>query len=164
MTGLVEARVGDITALDLETGSVDHVWTQHVAMNIADRAGLYAEIRRVMRAGGRFALYDIVDAGGGELIIPVPWATRPEHSHLVTRERLRELLEGAGFEIQVWDDPTDEMVAVMRSMLAAPPEGTAPPLLTPGLFIDDAKTKMANYFQNIDEGRTALVLALCTAA
>ena len=65
--GLVDLRVGDITAMDLEDESVDHVWTQHVAMNIADRPALYAEIRRVMKRGGRFALFDIIRGEGGDL-------------------------------------------------------------------------------------------------
>lgn len=97
----VEFRVGDITATDLADETVDHCWTQHVAMNIEDRKGLYREIRRVLRPGGRFALVDVIDGGGGELILPVPWATKPEHSHLVTGDHLRMLIEDAGFSIDV---------------------------------------------------------------
>jgi SAM-dependent methyltransferase len=163
MDDQVEVRVGDITALDLADESVDHAWTQHVAMNIADRETLYAETRRVMRRGGRFVLFDVIDGGGGELILPVPWATRPEHSHLVKRDRLRELLEGAGFRIDVWDDPTTEMMEVLRTMYAAQPPATEPPVLGARLFIDDLGTKMGNYTQNMAEGRTELVLAACTA-
>ncbi|HUQ40719.1 MAG TPA: class I SAM-dependent methyltransferase [Acidimicrobiales bacterium] len=164
-TGLsdkVDLRVGDITATGLADGSVDHVWTQHVAMNIADREGLYREIRRVMKPGGRFALFDVIDGGGGELLLPVPWATEASHSHLVSREVLRGLLEGAGFSVEVWDDPTREMVDMLRTMMAAGPGG-APPLLNPSLFIDNAQEKMGNYFRCMEEGRTALALAVCTA-
>jgi sarcosine/dimethylglycine N-methyltransferase len=160
----VELRVGDITDIDLPDGSVDHCWTQHVAMNIEDREGLYREIRRVLRPGGRFALFDVIDGGGGELILPVPWATKPEHSHLVTRNRLRALLEGAGFRIDIWDDPTAELVEVLRGMLAGPPPGAEPPVLNPSLFIDDLPAKTASYFANMEQGRTALALAVCTAA
>jgi signal transduction histidine kinase/SAM-dependent methyltransferase len=138
-TGLddrVELRVGDITELDLDDASVDHVWTQHVAMNIADREGLYREIRRVMRPGGRFALFDVIDGEGGELLLPVPWATEPEHSHLVTRDRLRELLRDAGFSIELDEDPAAEMIEATRQMLSAPPAE-----LTTAMFIDDIETK-----------------------
>jgi sarcosine/dimethylglycine N-methyltransferase len=159
----VEFRVGDITALDLADAAVDHAWTQHVAMNIADRPRLYSEIRRVVRPGGRFAVFDVVDAGGGELLLPVPWATAPEHSHLVTRDQQRDLLEQAGFRIDVWDDPTDEMVEVLRAMMAGPPPGTPASPLNPGLFIDDLPTKAQSYFANMESGRTGLVLAVCTA-
>lgn len=160
---LVEFRVGDITALDLADASVDHVWTQHVAMNIADRAGLYAETRRVMKPGGRFALFDVVDGGGGELVLPVPWATTADQSHLVGRDKLRGLLEGAGFTVDVWVDPTAEMLEATRTMMAAGPPSQPPPL-NPGLFIHDVPIKMPNYFRCMEEGRTALALAVCTAA
>ena len=163
MASHVDLRVGDITAMDLPDESVDHCWTQHVAMNIADRKGLYREIRRVLRPGGRFALFDVIDGGGGELILPVPWATQPEHSRLVTRDDLRALLEDAAFRVDLWDDPTDEMVEVLRAMLAGPPPGAEPPVLNPSLFIDDLATKGASYFANMEQGRTALGLALCTA-
>lgn len=162
-TDQVEFRVGDIAQLDLAPGSVDHVLTQHVAMNIADRSGLYTEMRRVLRTGGRFAVFDVIDGGGGDLLMPVPWATAPGQSHLVTRGEQRRLLEEAGFRIDVWEDPTDEMVAILRAMLAGPPPGAEPPPLNPGLFIDDLQTKARRYFANMESQRTALVLAVCTA-
>jgi sarcosine/dimethylglycine N-methyltransferase len=31
------------------------VWSQNVAMNIADRNNLYREVRRVLKPGGRYA-------------------------------------------------------------------------------------------------------------
>jgi sarcosine/dimethylglycine N-methyltransferase len=164
MADRVELRVGDITDTDLSDGAVDHCWTQHVAMNIADREALYREIRRVLRPGGRFALFDVVDGGGGDLILPVPWATKPEHSHLVAPDELRAQLETAGFRVDVWDDPTAEMVEILRAMLAGPPPGTEPPVLHPSLFIDDLPTKAASYFANMEQGRTALILGICTAA
>jgi sarcosine/dimethylglycine N-methyltransferase len=163
MTGRVDVRVGDITALDLADASVDHVWTQHVAMNIADRSRLYRETRRVMRKGGRFALFDVVDGGGGELLLPVPWATHSEHSHLVTRDRLREYLVAAGFRIERWEEPTRELIEILKKTLAGPPPGQDPPLLSARLFIDDIETKMATYVRNVEEGRTALALVLCAA-
>jgi hypothetical protein len=132
-------------------------------MNIGDRGALYREIHRVMRPGGRFAMFDVIDGGGGDLILPVPWATAPEHSHLVTRDDLRSLLEDAGFRIDVWDDPTAEMVEILRGMLAGPPPGTEPPILHPSLIIDDLPAKGAAYFANMEQGRTALILGVCTA-
>src|SRR5579884_1576989 len=46
--------------LPFADGSFDAVLLQHVAMNIADRARLYREIRRVLKQGGRFATFDVV--------------------------------------------------------------------------------------------------------
>lgn len=161
-TGLgdrVELQVGDITNLDLADTAVDHVWTQHVAMNIANRAALYAEIRRVMRTGGRFALFDVIDGEGGDLLLPVPWATEAAQSHLVTRDELRSLVADAGFRIDIDEDPVGDMLPAMRQMLAEPPTSE----LTTAMFIDDLETKGPLYMRNLTEGRTALALMVCTA-
>src|SRR6267143_2615309 len=48
----VEIVHGDATALPFPPGSFDVAWTQHAAMNIADKAGLYRELRRVVKPGG----------------------------------------------------------------------------------------------------------------
>jgi sarcosine/dimethylglycine N-methyltransferase len=156
---LVDLRVGDITALDLADASVDHVWTQHVAMNVADRPALYGEIRRVLKPGGRFAAFDVVDGGGGELLLPVPWATEPQHNHLVPRAEMRTLLTDAGFRIDVDEDPAGELLPAMQKMLGAPPASS----LTTAMFIDDLETKGPMYMRNLAEGRTALALFSCTA-
>jgi SAM-dependent methyltransferase len=81
----------------------------------------------------------------------------------LTRDEQRALLERAGFRIDVWEDPTEAMVEVLRAMLAGSPAGAEPPVLHPSLFIDDLPTKGERYFANMESGRTALVLAVCTA-
>ncbi len=85
----VDYRQG--SALDLPFGDAtfDHAWTQHVAMNIADRGRLYSEIRRVMKPNGRFAIYDAVAGKGEAPIYPVPWARSAETSFLLRRKTWR---------------------------------------------------------------------------
>ncbi len=85
----------EANALDLPfaDASFDHAWTQHVAMNIADRARLYGEIHRVLKPGGRLAIYDVAKGDGGDLIFPVPWARVPEISFLVTPDAMRAALK-----------------------------------------------------------------------
>src|SRR6202012_3300735 len=51
LTGRVRSVCADALALPFDDGAFDAAITQHVAMNIADRARLYAEIRRVIAPG-----------------------------------------------------------------------------------------------------------------
>jgi sarcosine/dimethylglycine N-methyltransferase len=69
------------SALDLpvDDGRFDVVLSQHVAMNISDRARLYREIRRVLKSGGKFATFDVV-LNGGEPHYPIPWARRRQQA------------------------------------------------------------------------------------
>jgi hypothetical protein len=40
----------------------------------------------------------------------MPWADRPEYSHLTTPDRLRTAIETSGFEIEQWNDLTAQGV------------------------------------------------------
>ena len=64
----VTFKVGDALHLPF-----DALFLQYVAMNIADRAALYAEVRWVLKQGGTFATYDLVSTGS-EVSYPAPWA------------------------------------------------------------------------------------------
>ena len=71
--GQVSFQTASALELPFDDGRFHVVLLQHVAMNIADRAQLYREIRRVLNSGGRFATFDVV-LNTGEPHYPVPWA------------------------------------------------------------------------------------------
>ena len=56
----VEIREGEATALPVETGSVDVVISNGVLNLVAEKAAAIAEIRRVLKPGGRVQIADIV--------------------------------------------------------------------------------------------------------
>jgi len=163
---LVDARVGDLTALDLDDDSVDVAWMCHVSMNVPDKAGLLAELARVLRPGGRLGLFEIV-AGPDRsaLEFPVPWATESSGSHLVTADALRVLLDDSGFAVEEWHDPTAPVMAAVRGryeeFVATPPSPTA---LGMQSYLPDLTTRVGTYVRNSDAGRTALVMAVARLA
>src|SRR3954470_21874193 len=75
----IVVRQGDVTSLPLDDGSVDAVFSQHVQMNVTRKDLLYQEANRVLRDGGRLALWDIMVGDGHELDYPLPWADGTDH-------------------------------------------------------------------------------------
>lgn len=100
-------ELADLLALPSADGRYDLVWTQHALMNVGDRDRAYAEFHRVLRPGGKFACYDIVAGlGRPDIDFPVPWATDPESSHLLTQAETVAAIEAADFELVDWVDVT----------------------------------------------------------
>jgi SAM-dependent methyltransferase len=155
----IEVIEGDVTDLPLPNDSVDVVVSQHVQMNIADKSRLYSEARRVLRRGGRLALWDATAGPQKPLVFPVPWADIPERSHLVTPDELAATLQDAGFTLEVWNDLTDFAVSAMASIF----EGPADPLGLQ-LVVPDIETKVMNLLTNAREDRLRLIQGVALAA
>src|SRR6202022_3637792 len=83
LSGDVSFQTASALELPFGDGRFDVVLLQHVAMNISNRTRLYREIRRVLKSGGRFAIFDVV-LNSGEPHYPVPWARTPATSFLLT--------------------------------------------------------------------------------
>ncbi len=160
LAGRVSFRAADALDLPFDKASFDLVWTQHAAMNIADRPRLYGEMARVLRAGGRLVAYDIVADSGEPLHFPVPWADTSEISHLVTAEVMRRLLEAAGFTVQIWRDVSSlgrDWTRARAERLATAEPGPLGPQLNMG---PEWRAKIGNLARNLAEGRIGLVQAV----
>jgi len=138
----ITVRQADVTDLPFEDAIFTVVFSQHVQMNVADKALLYAEARRVLVDGGRLAMWDIVAGEDREPDFPVPWADRPEYSHLTTSDRLRAAIGAAGFEIEQWHDLTGQAAAMMQMLLTLPPSPIGLQAFVPG-FAPKAKNLTA---------------------
>lgn len=163
-TGLADRThfaVGDATALDFPDGAFDAAMTIHVAMNIADKAGMYREARRVLKPAGRFVVYDVLQGPGGDVHFPVPWAREASTSYLATTERMRELLDDAGFAVIAETDSSAESRDWFAAM-AARMANSGPPPVTFAAFLGSDFAEMArNQVANLTEDRIRTVTFVC---
>lgn len=149
-------KVGDALHLPFDDGAFDAVFLQHVAMNIADRAALYTEVRRVLKPGGRFATYDLV-LTGGDVIYPAPWARDASTSFLISAEDTRAALEAAGFTVQLWRDDTETALDWFKAAAANPSPG---PLNLGVVMGPEFPAISGNLGRNIREGRLGVLSAV----
>ena len=154
----ISVRRADVTDLPFGDATFTLVFSQHVQMNVASKALLYQEARRVLAAGGRLAHWDIVAGEGREPDFPMPWADRPEYSHLTTSDRLRMAIGTSGFEIGQWNDLTDQAAAMMQTLLTLPPS----PI---GLqaFVPDFEAKARNLTAALTDGRLRAIQGVARA-
>jgi SAM-dependent methyltransferase len=162
--GQVSFECASALTLPFGDGRFDAVFLQHVAMNIADRARLYREIRRVLKRGGRFATYDVVLNGGEPHYpvpyYPVPWARTPATSFLLTAAATREAIEPAGFRTLVWQDDSEAARTWITQLRAAGP----PPSPNLGTVMGpDFAQLAANLGRNLMEGRLGILTAVFEA-
>jgi MFS family permease/ubiquinone/menaquinone biosynthesis C-methylase UbiE len=158
----VDFRQGDATSLPFADGQFDAAMTIHVAMNIAHKDRMYAEARRVLKPGGRFGVYDVLQGEGGEVLFPVPWAREPSISHLATPEAMQSLLKGAGFKIVDVNDSTEESQRWFEAMAARATESA--PAVTFQIFLgSDFPTMLRNQVSNLRDRRIRTVSYVCQA-
>ena len=162
LTGLdkrTRFQVGNALDLPFGESSFDVVWTIQMQMNIRDKRRLYGGIARVLKAGGLFVCQEICAGNGEPIDLPVPWASRPEQSHLASPESLRSLVLEAGLRERAWRDVTQDLVAARKAQQAriqAAGGGSAPPPLGMHLVLgQQAALKMSNSARNADLGRIA---------
>lgn len=159
LDGKISVQDGDVTRLSFADDTFQVVISQHVQMNIPDKARLYREARRVLTPGGRLAVWDIAAGTPGELDHPLPWADHAGMSHLAAVDELRDAIESSGFVVEQWNDLTEQAVTTMEAVLALPPN----PL---GLhaFVEHFSVKADNLVRGLRSGRLRAVQAVARAS
>jgi ubiquinone/menaquinone biosynthesis C-methylase UbiE len=156
-------RVGDACVLPFDDASFDAAITIHAAMNIPDKPALYREARRVVRPGGMFAIYDVLQGEGGDVLFPVPWAREPSISHLADPGEMRDMLVSAGFELLEEVDSTEDGLAWFRALSERLAASGPPPVSLGVLLGADFPLMAANQVANLTERRIRAVSYLCRA-
>jgi MPBQ/MSBQ methyltransferase len=156
LSRLVSYRQGDALNLPFPDAVFDVVWSQHVAMNIPDKARLYGEMYRVLKPGGALAIYDILAGPAGPVLFPVPWARVPGTSFLVTPDELRQLLAASGLNIASWEDTTTPAREWFTALAKKIQQHDLPPLGYHLLLGPDFRVMAENQMRNLVEGRIVL--------
>lgn len=162
-TGLADlVSFVNANALDMPfpDGAFDVVWTQHASMNIEDKAGLYQEIARVLRPGGRFGFFDVLAGPNQPIHFPVPWATDASFNFLLSPEETRDVIARAGFRESRWL-VDDDLQAELERPDPLAKESDAQPELDSGLLNGPDGPQMGkNVGRNSREGRILPALAV----
>jgi ubiquinone/menaquinone biosynthesis C-methylase UbiE len=159
----VSFRQGDATSLPFENRAFDAAMTIHVAMNISAKDKMYMEARRVLNPGGVFAVYDVLQGEGGEVLYPVPWARDASISHLATPDEMRSLLSRAGFKVLEVQDSTEESRRFFERLTAQMAKTGAPPVIWQLFLGDDFSAMARNQVRNVTERRIRTVSYICIA-
>jgi ubiquinone/menaquinone biosynthesis C-methylase UbiE len=156
----VSFQTGDLCALPFDDAQFDLAWSQHTLMNIRDKADLFAQIARVLKAGGRFAFYEVLAGPRQPVHYPVQWAGDASINFLLPEERLRALLAEAGFAMRHWQEVSDLCQEWFRQTVAKMdrrPSNAPPPLGLNLVIGPTAAEKARNTLRNLEEERIRVV-------
>jgi ubiquinone/menaquinone biosynthesis C-methylase UbiE len=148
----VEFLHGSALALPFGTANFDRAYTIHAGMNIADKLGLFREVRRVLKSEGLFAIFDLMRTAEGPIRYPVPWALTEETSFVAYVTDYRETLTAAGFHVTHERRRGAFALEFMQRMMARVAQGGAPALGLHLLMGEPTKLMLSNVHMMIQEG------------
>jgi ubiquinone/menaquinone biosynthesis C-methylase UbiE len=149
---------GSALAMPFADAEFDRAYMLHVGMNVPDKVALFAEVARVLEAGGTFGIYDVMRTGEAALTYPVPWAATPEISAVAAPEAYRAALRASGFEILAERNRREFAIEFFRTLRARLAQAGGPPPVGLHLVMgSDAATKIGNMMANIEAGSIAPV-------
>jgi SAM-dependent methyltransferase len=149
ISDMIAVREASVTALPFEDRRFDHVWSQNVTMNVADKRAMFAEAYRVLKPGGRFSFSHVALGPAGEPIYPLPWASDASYSFPGRPEEILQILRDVGFA-----------KAENRSEVSGP--GTRPPndIGAAAVMGADMPQRQANAMRSVKEGRLVPMLVI----
>lgn len=153
------------SALDLpfDAGAFDAATLIHVGMNIADKARLFENVRRVLKPGTPFGVYEVMRAEDGEIPYPMPWAQTSETSFVEAPETYRRLLKETGFKIEREENRRAFVLKLAGEMREKAASHGAPPLGLHVLMGPAWRDRLANVMNTLERGTIAPVEMIARA-
>lgn len=149
----VTYRVANAATLPFADASFDGAYMLHVGMNIPDKKAMFAEVRRVLKPGGLFAIYDVFRESDGAFLYPVPWSSQPDTNFIDTAANYKTALAAAGFTIEKERPRRDFAIANAKQARERAAQGNAPP---PQIAMGStAPQKIANLGKLVADGIAA---------
>ena len=152
LDALVEFRQASALELPFDANTFDGAYMIHVGMNIADKAGIFREVRRVLKPAGLFTIFDIVRAAEGAIKYPVPWALSEETSFVGNVKDYRDALQNAGFHLAQERRRGPFAIEFTERMMARMAQGGPPALGLHLLMGEKAPIMIRNILAMMKEG------------
>jgi ubiquinone/menaquinone biosynthesis C-methylase UbiE len=153
----VQIFEGTALALPFPKASFDRAYSHGVLMSIADKVGVYREVCRMLKPGGRLVLFQQNAGPNGPPEFPVPWAAVPEESFLATDADTRRDLTEAGFTVVSLRDTTQENFAAQTALRRKIETEGLPPLGMHVLIGDRLRQQRLNSYNALRDGRARMV-------
>jgi SAM-dependent methyltransferase len=153
----VQFHAASALELPFEDNTFDGAWSIQMGMNIEDKLSWLREIYRVIKPCGRAVMYEVCGSKNSPVHFPVPWAQNSSMSFLVPPASFRDVINSAGFAIDVWADKTELAQKAFAHMKEPVGEPDLPELGVHLLVGDDILTKAYNLHRNLDEERVSLI-------
>lgn len=152
LDALVDFQQGSALQMPFAPDTFDGAYMIHVGMNIADKAGIFREVRRVLKKGALFTVFDFVRSREGAIHFPVPWALSQESSFVARVKDYRDALEKAGFRVEKERERQAFSIAFLERAMARMAQSGPPALGLHLLMGEQAPTMARNMLAMMKEG------------
>lgn len=103
--GRSKVITGDGHRLPFKDNCFTVVVMQHSLLNMPDTLKVLSECERVLKPSGSVVLHEILKGAQDiPMSFPVPWASSPEESFLVTEAKFKDLVSSSGFKTDKIED------------------------------------------------------------